>query len=107
MPLTGHCIVVLRLIYTHRRTSIISYIGSYLKAVRVIPEIWNRILCFTMVLKPQLQPEVANHCLYTVQTALNFAAGSFFCKITLIWQDSSLSIHICLKRVMHDHNDDK
>ncbi len=32
-----------------------SYIGSYLKAVRAIAEIWNSILCFTAVLKPQLQ----------------------------------------------------
>ncbi len=66
-----------------------SYIGSYLRAVRA--EIWNSTLCFTAVLKPQLEPEVANHCLYTVQTALNFAGGDFCCKITLIWLSSSLS----------------
>ncbi len=47
---------------------------------------------FTVVLKPQLQPEVANHCVCTVQTVLNFAANSFFCKITLIWLGSSLSV---------------
>ncbi len=36
---TVHC--------THRRNSIITVvIGSYLKAVRVIAEIWNSILCF-------------------------------------------------------------
>ncbi len=33
-----------------------------------------------------------NHCLYTVQTALNFAAGSLCFKITLIWLGSSLSV---------------
>ncbi len=66
--------------------------GSYLKAVRAIAEIWSSILCFTVVLKPQLQPEVANHCLYTVQTVLNFAAGSFCCEITLIWLGSSVSV---------------
>ncbi len=53
---------------------------------------------FTEVLKPPLQPEVANesynHCLYTVQTGLNFACGSFCCKITLIWLCSSLSADI-------------
>ncbi len=63
---------------------------SYLKAVRVIAEIWNSV--FTSVLKPHLQPEVTNHYLYTVQTVLNFAAGSFSCKITLIWLGSSLSV---------------
>ncbi len=46
---------------------------------------------FTVVLKPQMQPEVVNLCLYTEQTVLNFAAGSFCCKITLIWLGSSLS----------------
>ncbi len=35
---------------------------------------------------------LTNHCLYTVQTALNFAAVSFCCKITLIWIGSSLSV---------------
>ncbi len=64
----------------------------YLKAVRVTAEIWNNILCFTGVLKPQLQPEVANHCFDTVQTVLNFAAGSFCYKITLICLGSSLSV---------------
>ncbi len=34
-----------------------------------------------------------NHCLYTVQAVLNFAAGSFCCKITLIWLGSSLSVY--------------
>ncbi len=58
----------------------------------MIAEIWSSILCFTAVLKPQLQPEVANHCLYRVQTVLNFAAGSFCCKITLFCLGSSLSI---------------
>ncbi len=33
--------------YTHKRNSIYySYIGSYLKAVKAIAEIWNSILCF-------------------------------------------------------------
>ncbi len=69
-----------------------SYIGSYLKAVRVIAE-YGIVSCFfTEVRKPQLQPEVTNHCLYTVQIALNFAAGSFCCKITLIWLGSSRSV---------------
>ncbi len=45
-----------------------------------------------MVFKPQLQLEVANHYLYTVQTALNFTAGSFCCKITLIWLGTSVSV---------------
>ncbi len=35
---------------------------------------------------------IYNHCLYTVRTALNFAVGSFCCKITLVWLDSSLSV---------------
>ncbi len=33
-----------------------------------------------------------NHCLYTEQTALNFAARSFCYKITLIWVDSLLNV---------------
>ncbi len=71
-------------VHSQKKSYYYSYIGSYLKAVRAIAEIWKSILCFTVVLKPQLQPEVANHCLYTVQTTLKFAAGSFCCKITLI-----------------------
>ncbi len=58
----------------------------------MIAEIWNSILCFYSGFKPQLQPEVTNHCLYTIQTALNFSAHSFCCKITLICQGSSLSV---------------
>ncbi len=63
----------------------------------MITEIWNNILCFTVVLEPQLQPGVANvHTITvqinTVETALNFAASSFCCKITLIWLGSSLSV---------------
>ncbi len=76
-------------IHSQKKYYYYSYIGSYLKAVRSIAE----ICLFTEVVKPQLQPEVANHCLYyTVQTVLNFAAGSFCCKITLIWLGSSLSV---------------
>ncbi len=49
-----------------------------------------------MVLTPQLQNSgrqcTYNHCLYTVQTTLNFAAWSFCCKITLIWLGSFLSV---------------
>ncbi len=69
----------------------------YLKAVRAIAETWNRILYFTVVLKSQLQPKVTNHCLYTVQTVLKFAPGSFCCKITLIWLGSSLSVLIVIE----------
>ncbi len=58
----------------------------------MIAEIWNSILYFTVVLKPPLQLEVTIHCLYTVQTVLNVAAGSFCCKITLICLGSSLSV---------------
>ncbi len=47
---------------------------------------------YTAVHKPQLQPSVTNHCLYIVKTALNFAVGSFYCKTTLIWLSSSLSV---------------
>ncbi len=54
---------------SHRSNSIITVI-----LVTAIAEIWNSIMCFTAVLKPQLQPEVTNYCLYTVQTVLNFAA---------------------------------
>ncbi len=39
----------------------------------------------------QRSPTTYNHCLYTVQTMLNFAAGSFSYKIILIWLGSSLS----------------
>ncbi len=60
----------------------------------MIADIWNSLCAFTTVLKPQLQPEVANHCLFTVQTALNFAACSFCCKITLICLGSSLSVRM-------------
>ncbi len=52
-----------------------------------------------MVLKPKLQPEVANQWLYTVQTVLNFGAGSLCCKITLIWLVSSLSVVTILYNV--------
>ncbi len=47
-------------IHSQKKLYYYSYIGSYLKAVRAIAEIWNSMLCFTVVLKPQLQPEVAN-----------------------------------------------
>ncbi len=36
-----------------------------------------------MGLKPQLQQKVVNHSLYTVQTVLNVAGGSFGCKINI------------------------
>ncbi len=59
---------------------------------------------FTAVLKPpQLQPEVTNYCLSTVQTALNFAACSFCCKITLIWLGSSLSVVDILCQQNYSH----
>ncbi len=31
----------------------------------------------------QRSPTTYNHCLYTVQTVLNFAAGSFCCKMSI------------------------
>ncbi len=40
----------------------------------------------------QRSPTTYNHCLYTVQTVLNVAAGSFCCTITLIWLGSSQSV---------------
>ncbi len=73
------------------------YIVSYLKAVRAIAEIWNSILYYySDPYKPRLQAKVVyesyNHCLYKVQTALNFVHDSFCCKITLISLGSSMSV---------------
>ncbi len=75
----------------------------------MIAEIWNSILCFTAVLKPLLQSEVTNHCLYTVQIALNFPASSFCCKITLIWLGSPLNesdMLLCRKKDIADQPND-
>ncbi len=75
-----------------------SYIGSYLKAVRVIAKIWNSILCFYSSYScNQKDNSTYNHCLYMAQTMLNFADGSYCCKIILVWLGSSLStvIHRC------------
>ncbi len=62
----------------------------------MIPDIWNSILCFysgSYATVPTRGRQCTyNHCLYTVQTALNFVASSFCCKITLIWLGSSLSM---------------
>ncbi len=83
-------------IHSQKKQYYYSYISSYLKAVIAIAKIWNSILCFTAVLRSQLQPARQNYIqslFITVQTALNFAAGSFCCKIILIWLGSSLSVH--------------
>ncbi len=59
---------------------------------------------FTEVLKPQLQLEDTNHCLYTIQTALNFAASSFCCNIILVWLGASLSVGRRTKTNCYDYN---
>ncbi len=65
-------------LYTHENVDICEW------PLKAIDEIRNSILCFIAVLKRQLQPEVTYHCLFTVQTVLNFSASSFCCKIKLI-----------------------
>ncbi len=68
-----------------------SYIGGYLKAVRVIAEIWDSILCFYSSCNQQVN-STYNQCLYIVQTAPNCAASSFCCKTRLTCLDSSLNV---------------
>ncbi len=84
----------LPLLHSQKKWYYYSFICSYLKAV------WSWIMEYYPVFLQlflsyscnQRSPTTYNHCLYTVQTALNFVASSFCCKITLIWLGSSLSV---------------